>query len=107
MRRIEHERPLDDESREWVRVRITTDRGEVMDFTVQYETMLGGERTPVARYDFAHGFAHLDLLDHRGVLVVKRPLPGNPSAKEALALGLQDLVNNWRRYRTAFRRGRP
>jgi hypothetical protein len=105
MRRIEHERPLDDESREWLRVRITTDRGDVTNFTVQYETTVGDRRMPVARYDFAHGYAHLDLLDRRGALVSKRPLPGNPGPKEALARGLHDLITDRPRYRAGFQGG--
>lgn len=103
MRRVEHERALDDEAREWLRVRITTDRGEVANFTIQYETMYGNEWAPVARYDLAHGFAHLDLLGRQGHLIDKRPLPGSLTAKEALDFGLRDLAENWRRYRERFR----
>ena len=95
----EYEVPLDDEAREWLRLRITTEGGGVVAFTAQYETTLEDKRTPVARYDGAHGHAHRDLLDRRGRVINKRWLPGNPTYKEALEIGRRDLQANWRRYR--------
>ena len=99
---LEYEIPLDDEAREWLRVRIDTEGGDVVAFTVQYETTIGDERAPVVRYDGAHGFAHRDRLDRRGDVVEKHRLPGDPTFKEALDIGVRDLRANWRRYRTAF-----
>ncbi len=98
----EYEVPLDDEAREWLRLRITTEGGGVVAFTAQYETTLAGRRTPIVRYDGAHGYAHRDLLDRRGRVVDKRPLPGNPTYKEALEIGRRDLLDNWSAYRRAF-----
>ena len=93
---------LDDEAREWLRLRIDTEGGDVVAFTVQYETTIAGERTPVARYDGAHGHAHRDRLDRRGRVVEKTPLAGNPTFKEALEIGRRDLLANCRRHRAAF-----
>jgi len=101
----EFEVPLDDDAAEWLRLRITTERGNVEAFTVQYETTVEGERLPVARYDGAHGYAHRDLLDRRGRMIDKLRLPGGPTYKEALELGRRDLLANWPRYRDAFLRG--
>ena len=103
----EYEVPLDDEAREWLRVRIGTEGGDVVAFTVQYETTVAGERTPVVRYDGAHGSAHRDRLDRRGRVVKKTPLAGNPTFKEALEIGRQDLLAHWRRYRAAFLEDQP
>ena len=101
----EYEVDLDPEGnpeREWLRVRIATEKGNVVAFTVQYETTIDGERVPVARYDSAHDFAHRDLLDRRGRVIDKRPIPGNPTFKEGLEIGRRDLLDNWRRYRANF-----
>ena len=35
---------------------------------VQYETWVEGEWQPVAQYDMAHGFFHLDLYTVRGAV---------------------------------------
>ena len=99
---LEYEFDLDDEAREWLRLRITTNGPAVTAFTAQYETTIDGERLPVARYDSAHGFAHCDLLDRRGRVIDKRPIPGNPTLKEGLEIGRRDLLDNWRRYRAGF-----
>ena len=57
------------------RLRVTAhkDRGEIMEFIVQYETVILGEWRPVVRYDTAHGFAHKDIIRASGE-VVKQPL---------------------------------
>lgn len=103
----EHEVPLDDSAREWLRLRITTEGNAVVAFTVQYETTVDGKRAPVVRYDGAHGYAHRDLLDRRGWVRDKWRLPGNPSYKEALAFGRRDLLAKWASYREAFLRETP
>ena len=38
-------------------------RGQVIEFSIQFETFINGEWLPVVRYDTSHGFAHRDLLD--------------------------------------------
>lgn len=101
----EHDLALDDRALNWLRLRITTARGRVTGFLVQYETTLGGKRIPVVRYDGAHGFAHQDVLDRRGNVVEKRRLPADLTFDEALQVGERDLRVNWRRYRRAFLRG--
>lgn len=49
-----------------LRARIATERGQVIEFMMQYETWINGEWRPVVRCDSAHGQAHRDLLDPRG-----------------------------------------
>jgi hypothetical protein len=95
-------RRLDDTDLEWLRVQFTTERGRVTTFTVQYETVIEGQAIAVARYDTAHGFPHLDLLDRRGRVVAKIPLAGQPSLGAALTYAEQELATSWRRYREAF-----
>ena len=71
-------------------------------FTVQYETIIEGQAIAVARYDTAHGFPHLDMLDRRGRVVAKTRLVDQPSLGAALTSAEQDMRNSWRRYREAF-----
>ncbi len=56
-------RYLGEQSR--LRVSLVTERGKVRGFSVQLETLVGEAWIPVARYDTAHGFAHLDILHHK------------------------------------------
>lgn len=97
---------LDDEGLEWLRVRFTVERGQVISFLVRYETTIVGKRVPVARYDGVHGSAHRDLLNQEGELIDKWWLPENLAFAEALTIGLKDLRENWRGYRETFFEGR-
>jgi hypothetical protein len=98
----DYEDALDDAAQEWRRVRIWTEAGRVVRFTVQYETTLAGERVPVVRYDTAHGYAHRDRLDRRGLVIAKDELSRELTLAEALTIADQDLRQNWRRYRHDF-----
>lgn len=102
MRVIAYEEELNDTALEWLRIRIETEAGQVTGFLVQYETTVGERRTPVIRYDTAHGFAHRDVLGPRGEVVAKQQLASHLTFQEALALGLRDVRANWRRYRLDF-----
>lgn len=80
-------------SRTRLRVLIITERGRVKKFTVQLEARIGEYWTPIARYDNAHGFAHLDLLyPHQAPQKIRiRAVDLN----DAVALAFADLVANW------------
>jgi outer membrane usher protein FimD/PapC len=95
-------RRLDDTDLEWLRVQFTTERGRVTAFTVQYETLVDGQAKAVARYDTAHGFPHLDIIDRRGRVVAKTPLAEHLSLGAALTHAEQEMQASWRRYREAF-----
>jgi hypothetical protein len=100
---IDYEAPLDDAASGWVRVRLTTLRGRLVIFTVQYEMTIAGERVPVVCYDNAHGFPDRDELEIRGHIRRKIVKTGDPDPRTALAIGRHDILDNWRRYRSAFR----
>lgn len=93
---------LDEVGLDWLRVRIATDRGLVTNFTVQYETVIDGRRLAVIRYDCAHGFPHVDILDRRGDVVTKVPLPESLPLKMVLEMGIADIKGNWKRYQERF-----
>ena len=81
------------------RLRVTAhkDRGEIMEFIVQYETLILGEWRPVVRYDTAHSFAHKDVIRANG-LVVKQPLFFG-TYNLAFTFATLDLKINWRQYK--------
>jgi hypothetical protein len=86
-----------------IRVNFETDRGEVVALhAVQYETRVEGQWLPVARYDMAHGFFHLDLYTVRGA-VKYRILVQDLS--QALTFAIDDLKLNWLAYKHGFRGG--
>lgn len=99
---IEYEKQLDTAGTEWLRIRIRTHRGQLINFTLQYETMIGGVPHPVVRYDCAHGFVHVDFMDRTGAQVAKRPLSSGLTLKQAVHEAEADLIANWERYRAQF-----
>jgi hypothetical protein len=104
---VEYEDALDDAAQEWRRMRIWLAGGQVVRFTVQYETTIAGARVPVVRYDTAHGFAHRDRLDRRGRTIAKDELGRGLALADALTLADRDLRQNWRRYRRDFVQDEP
>jgi len=75
-------------------------KGQVIDFSVQYETFLNGEWFPVVRYDTSHGFAHRDLMNIKGQ---KRKTPLFTADKnDALTFAENDIKDNWEVYRERF-----
>lgn len=100
MRRIRYFITLEPDQ-DQMRVDFETDRGEVVALhVVQYETRLAGEWHPVARYDMAHGFFHLDLYTSRGAVKYRILVP---DLSQALTFAIDDLKANWRVYRRQFR----
>ena len=87
-----------------IRVDFETDHGEVIALhVVQYETSLGEEWQPVARYDTAHGFFHLDVYTSRSAMKYRIVVP---DLGQALTFALNDLKTNWRVYKQRFRGGK-
>ena len=100
MRRIRYFIDLEP-GRDRIRVDFETDFGRVTGLhVVQYETAVEGAWAPVARYDAAHGFLHVDLYTKNGNTKYRLHADG---LGDALTLAIEDLKANWRTYRTAFR----
>ncbi len=87
---------------ERLRVRLNVERGRVNRFVLQYETVIGDTIYRVVRYDCAHGFAHRDLLDHRGVLVEKNWLVEQANLNDAFQEANDEIKTEWRTFRAAF-----
>lgn len=78
-----------------------TERGEVQNFTVQYEAVIDGDWCPVVR-DGWHDQPHRDTLDREGHVQHKDWLQMPYGA--ALTYALDDLRQKWWRYRRDFLR---
>jgi hypothetical protein len=49
-----------------IRVRFKKYRGRIVEFVVQYETLVSAQWQPVIRYDTAHGSPHTDVMKPDG-----------------------------------------
>jgi len=97
MHEIEYLLYLTAEGTDRLRVTARKDRGDILEFIVQYETVILGEWRPVVRYDTAHGFAHKDMIRADGE-VVKQPLFFE-TYNLAFTFATLDLKMNWRQYK--------
>ena len=73
---------------DFLRYRVVKENGSVIDFLVQYEVTLDGQRTPVVRYDGSHPRCHFDRYNRSSSSrVEKHWLDEGLSIKDCLALG--------------------
>ena len=77
-----------------------SERGKILEFVEQYETLFQEKWLAVVRYDTAHGFAHKDILRPSGRAVKIRLAETNYN--EAMTLAIKDLQANWPRYKQNF-----
>jgi len=100
MRLVEFHRFLDYDNA--LRVKFEVEHGQVLKFVVQLECRFSDEEdwTPIVRYDTAHGFAHCDRL-HPYQKTVKTAMATN-DYNEALNFAMNDLINNWVKYRKRY-----
>ncbi len=102
MRRIQYFITLATED-DRIRVDFETDQGEVTALhAVQYETRVEGTWCPVARYDMAHGFFHMDVYTSRGSMKYRVEIA---DLGAALTFAVDDLKSQWRLYKRHFLRG--
>jgi len=100
VRIVEFHRFLNDNNA--LRVRFEVERGQVLKFVVQLECHFGDDEAwmPVIRYDTAHGFAHCDKLHpYEPIIKTKMETKGY---NEALNVAMNDLVDNWSKYRRRY-----
>lgn len=92
---------LDHENR--IRSRMTTDsRGRVISFMLQFEVLVDQVWFPVVRYDSAHGQAHIDYLDPKGVTCEKIWLGRWGPFNNAFTLAENELKATWPAHRSRF-----
>ncbi len=100
MHEIEYLIYLTAEEKDRLRVTARKEKGEILGFVVQYESVILGEWRPVVRYDTAHGFAHRDVIRANGE-VLKQPLFFE-TFNLAFTFATLDLKMNWRQYKESL-----
>jgi len=103
MQEIEYLIYLTAESTDRLRVYAQKESGEILEFVVQYETLISEKWQPIIRYDTAHGFAHKDIIRPDGK-TIKQPLFFE-TFNLAFTYATIDLKANWKKYRETFERG--
>src|SRR4030065_773190 len=79
-----------------------TDKGKVIEFVVQYETLFENKWVAIVRYDTAHGYAHKDLMNPDGSK--EKIFIGVADLNEALTMADKDINENWERYKERYLR---
>lgn len=103
MQEIEYLIYLTSEANERLRVYAQKEKGDILEFVVQYETKMGGKWQPIVRYDTAHGFAHKDIMKSGGE-TIKQPLFFE-TYNLAFTYATLDLKANWKKYKEDFEKG--
>ncbi len=83
-----------------MRVWFELERGNVVRFMVQLESLFEEKWTPVVRYDTAHNFAHRDLL-HPYDETIKTKME-TENYNQALTTALEDIAKHWPIYRRRY-----
>lgn len=78
--------------------------GKVLTFTVQLEVLIDDEWLPVVRYDNAHGEAHVDYLDPKGVTYDKVWLGLGAPFNSAFTIAEDELKESAQEHVQRFRR---
>jgi len=102
MQKIEYVIYLTAESTDRLRINAKKEKGEILEFVVQYEALISEDWKPIVRYDTAHGFAHKDIMRTEGK-VIKQPLFFE-SYNLAFTYATIDMKANWKKYREDFER---
>ena len=85
-----------------IRRSFTTEKGRVIDFVIQYETLIDEKWTPIVRYDTHHDFAHRDEMFPDGTQ--KKTDLGMTDWNEALTFAIEDTNKNWKTYKQRYLR---
>ncbi len=93
-------KPLGTDHTKRLRFKIVTKKSKVTDFVVQLEIFVRNKWYSVVRYDFAHGFAHRDVLSPRGE-EEKMPL-SLETLEQCIQYAEQDLTDRYEWYIEQF-----
>jgi hypothetical protein len=86
-----------------LRIRIGTEKGQVVNIMVQYEANIAGAWREIVRYDCAHGFLHRDVILTKGKME-KQPL-SIANLSDALQYAEQDIKDRWQWYKERYIKG--
>ncbi len=87
-------------ARDRIRVRFKKERGRIIEFVIQYETLVRNKWQAVVRYDTAHGQPHTDVIRPDGTK--EKKLLHLPKFNDAFSYAEEDVKANWERYRQRY-----
>jgi len=96
----EFTKTLDKFRLERLRVKLTIDKGNLIDIVFQYESFINEKWTEIVRYDFAHGFFHRDFINPKGEKE-KVHIEINDMTMAA-TFAEQDIIDKWEFYKTKY-----
>lgn len=91
---------LDQKKQERLRLRLLTDKGEVVKLVVQYESLIKNEWIAIVRYDTSHGFFHRDVLSPNGDQ--EKQTINIANLNDAVLYAEQDLKDRWEFYKSRY-----
>jgi len=96
----EFTKTLDKNGENRLRVRVTVEKGQLIDIMVQYESLIGGHWSAIVRYDMEHGYFHRDLLTPKREKI--KTSIEIPDLKTAAIYAEQDIKDKWEFYKEKF-----
>ena len=100
MKKIEFEKDLDRSGLDRLRVKLKTEKGELVDVVYQYEAYIENEWRQIVRYDCAHGFFHRDIINPNGTK--EKNAIAIDNLKSASLYAEQDLKDRWEWYKERY-----
>ena len=100
MRKVEFVVELDKLGNDRMRVKIVTEKGELLEIVYQYESFVKNKWYEIVRYDCTHGFFHRDIIWPNGKKEKQEIIIDN--LKTASKYAEQDIKDRWEWYKTRF-----
>ena len=103
MKQKEFFKILNREGTDRLRVRLETEKGELINIIVQYESLIDNKWTAIVRYDIEHGFFHRDIMTPKGEKI-KTPIDIS-DLNSATIYAEQDIKDKWEHYKQRYLKG--
>ena len=100
MKEISYQKFLDDGELERLRIKIHSEKGELIDIVIQYESFINDKWHPSVRYDCSHGFFHRDIMKPNGEK--EKQAIAISKLKDALNYAEQDIKDRWEFYKERY-----
>ena len=85
-----------------ISVRVSIISGKMIDFAVVLRVPVARELREIARYDYAHGFIHIDIQRESGE-PLRRQYRDKIPLKQAVRYATDDFQANWQTYLDYYR----
>ena len=100
MKEISYQKFLDDDEYEKLRIKIHSEKGQLVDIVIQYESFIENKWHPIIRYDCSHGFFHRDIMKPNGEK--EKQAIAITSLKDGLNYAEQDIKDRWLFYKERY-----